>query len=380
MNVTAAPAAPTTGTSPATATDGAPTDGAAAGFAALLAALAPGAQAALATVPGTPTPDQEAEPGKGDAEGQAEGEETPVLPDAAALLALLAVPAPVPTVSTQVTAAAQVATAPADGAADEPTAVAPAATAQPQASQPMPDAPAAQPATQDAAPEAPTTTAPTAPVAGVAAPTAASGTTDAAPAAAPAPVSRQLFDRIEKLATSGNGTHRVTVRLDPGTLGEVRVHLTVREGQVHVRLSAGAEAQAALSTGAGELQRLLEGAKASAQVRVDVRGLDAQPVHQSVTEALDATALSTNTDTSAGSTTSQQQNQPGQNGQLGTTTDLLGSRTGSGWTGQQTGSSGAHAGTRRATTARDGDQDGVEGPSSVDLSTTRPQRGVDVRM
>jgi flagellar hook-length control protein FliK len=402
MNVTAAPPAPATGVPATGATTGTATDaaadGVAAGFAALLAALAPGqpgpavptVPAVVAQAPATPDAEPQAEDGEGEqaAEPAPDGPDAPVATDPALLLGMLTLPAP---------AAPQVTAPAADGGSDETTAVAAPATPQPQASQPVPEtatapaATAAPSATPDAGPDAapaadapapavPTTpTTPTTPAGPVAVTAPAAATTDVAPAKAPAPVSRQLFDTIEKLATAGNGTHRVTVRLDPGTLGEVRVHLTVRQGEVHVRLSAGAEARAALSTGAGELQRLLEGAKPSSQVSVDVRNLEtAQPVHRTVTEALNATALSTNTDTSAGSAT-QDQSQPPQ-GQLGTTTDLLGSRTGSGWTGQQAGSSGAHAGTRRATTARDGDQDGVEGPTSVDPRATGPLRGVDVRM
>ncbi len=96
--------------------------------------------------------------------------------------------------------------------------------------------------------------------------TSASGTT---PAAAPVAVPDQVFASLSRLVRRGDGTHRLTIKLQPEALGEVRVVLTVRDGDVSVRLSGSDAAQRALLQGASDLQRLLEsvGAK-SAQVVV----------------------------------------------------------------------------------------------------------------
>ncbi|MBC2962418.1 flagellar hook-length control protein FliK [Nocardioides deserti] len=90
--------------------------------------------------------------------------------------------------------------------------------------------------------------------------------------AAPAPVSRQLADTVQQLARSGEGTHRMTLRLDPGSLGEVRIHLVVRDGGLQVHLAAGHEALSSLGEGADELLRLLQ-TSGPADVRVTVRDL-----------------------------------------------------------------------------------------------------------
>lgn len=112
--------------------------------------------------------------------------------------------------------------------------------------------------------------------AAVAAPVAAApagpAATASGPASAPAPVSRQLADTVQQLARSGEGTHRMTLRLDPGSLGEVRVHLVVRDGGLQVHLAAGHEALQALGEGSEELLRLLQ-TSGPADVRVTVRDL-----------------------------------------------------------------------------------------------------------
>ena len=83
----------------------------------------------------------------------------------------------------------------------------------------------------------------------------------------------QLFTDLGRLVRRGDGTHRLTIKLQPEALGEVRVVLTVRDGDVSVRLSGSDAAQRALLQGASDLQRLLEsvGAK-SAQVLVGDQG------------------------------------------------------------------------------------------------------------
>lgn len=68
----------------------------------------------------------------------------------------------------------------------------------------------------------------------------------------------QVFPEVVRLSQSGPGTHRLTLRLDPGTLGEVRVTLTVRDGEVQVRLAAQHDAREILAQAAPDLRRLLE--------------------------------------------------------------------------------------------------------------------------
>ena len=59
-------------------------------------------------------------------------------------------------------------------------------------------------------------------------------------------------------ANAENGTSRVTVKLNPESLGEVRVVLTQRRGELEVSLAGGTDARRALTEGAPELRRLLE--------------------------------------------------------------------------------------------------------------------------
>lgn len=99
------------------------------------------------------------------------------------------------------------------------------------------------------------------------------GTADASP------VTRQVFPEVTRLVTAGNGTHRVTLSLQPEQLGEVRVTLTVRDGEVVVRMAAGDDAQRALLEGAPELRRILEltGATDTRIVVRDLPGTTAPP-------------------------------------------------------------------------------------------------------
>ena len=55
-----------------------------------------------------------------------------------------------------------------------------------------------------------------------------------------------MIPEIATLTSRGEGVHRVTLQLNPRALGDVRVVLTMRHGDVHVRLAAGPEARAAL--------------------------------------------------------------------------------------------------------------------------------------
>lgn len=86
-------------------------------------------------------------------------------------------------------------------------------------------------------------------------------------------VATQVFPEVTRLASSGNGTHRITLTLQPAQLGEVRVTLVVRDGAVRVRMSGEAgdgAVRQALASGAPELQRMLERAGAT-EARVLVR-------------------------------------------------------------------------------------------------------------
>ena len=82
-------------------------------------------------------------------------------------------------------------------------------------------------------------------------------------------VTGQVFPEVARLITRGDGTQRLTVKLNPEALGEVRIVLTVRNGDVHVRMAGNDAAHQALLNGAPELQRLLERAGAgSSQIVV----------------------------------------------------------------------------------------------------------------
>jgi hypothetical protein len=98
--------------------------------------------------------------------------------------------------------------------------------------------------------------------------------TEPAPTAAPQHVTRQVFPEVSRLVSRGDGTHRITLDLNPESLGEVRVVMTVRDGAVHVRFAAGHEAGRALLDGSAELNRLL-GAAGASETRIVVRELSA---------------------------------------------------------------------------------------------------------
>ena len=95
-----------------------------------------------------------------------------------------------------------------------------------------------------------------------------SGTTPAASVPHTA-VTNQVFPDVARLMTRADGTQRITLRLTPDNLGEVKIVLTVRDGAVQVDLSASTLAAEALRSGAHQLHRLLELAGAtSSQIRV----------------------------------------------------------------------------------------------------------------
>lgn len=211
----------------------------------------------------------------------------------------------------------------------------------------------------DAAPTAPTTT-PTGPAAtapATAAPV-VPATTPTAPAegARPVPVVSQVVPEVTRLVSRGDGVHRLTMRLQPEGLGDVRVTLTVRDGEVDVRLAAGDDARRALLEGAPELRRVLELAGAT-EARVLVRDL-------------------------AGSTApggqqawSQAGPQPGhQDSSTGTHGTGGGDASGRGEGGEQD----QHARTRGGAAARDGLTDGAT--TLRPDPTGRAPRGVDLTM
>ncbi|MDQ4007484.1 MAG: flagellar hook-length control protein FliK [Actinomycetota bacterium] len=86
------------------------------------------------------------------------------------------------------------------------------------------------------------------------------------------PVGSQVFPEVTRLVTRGDGTQRLTLRLSPENLGDVRIVVTVRDGAVDVTLAAGADAQEALRHGSPELRRLLENIGA-ASTQIAVRDL-----------------------------------------------------------------------------------------------------------
>jgi flagellar hook-length control protein FliK len=106
---------------------------------------------------------------------------------------------------------------------------------------------------------------------------AATGSGGGQPAEGPrTEVGRQLapvLARIMTVAESGAPTtHRVTLRLHPEVLGEVRVALTVRGGELHVTLSAGESARDLLRRDSGLLHHLL-GQGGAERVEVTFRAL-----------------------------------------------------------------------------------------------------------
>ncbi len=165
-------------------------------------------------------------------------------------------------------------------------------------------------------------------------------------------VTSQVFPEITRLVTTGNGTHRIRLQLEPEALGDVRVVLTIRNGAVDVRLSAGEDAQRALREGAPELRRLLELVGAS-DTKISVRDL------------------------SSGSA-------PGN----GNGTNLTGQWGGDGfgrgtsgdvWSGGDR-SQHQHAGTRGGSSAKEGINDGAVPHRPVHPATRTRTSGVDVTM
>ncbi|MFC6154121.1 flagellar hook-length control protein FliK [Nocardioides yefusunii] len=104
-------------------------------------------------------------------------------------------------------------------------------------------------------------------------PDATAATEAAAPRADHPPVADQVGSQVSRLVSRGDGTHRLTMTLTPEHLGDVRVTLVVRNGEMTVSFGAGDEARRALLESAPELRRLLELAGATS-TKVDVDEFD----------------------------------------------------------------------------------------------------------
>lgn len=131
---------------------------------------------------------------------------------------------------------------------------------------------------------------------GVVAPASNATHTTSGPAPAAGPVAGQVFPEVVRMVTRGDGTQRLTLRLSPENLGEVRIVVTVRDGGVEVRLAAGADAQNALRHGTADLRRLLESIGATS-TQVVVRDLPG-----AATSTFTATSAAQPAGTGAGST------------------------------------------------------------------------------
>ncbi|MDO9498347.1 MAG: flagellar hook-length control protein FliK [Nocardioides sp.] len=219
-----------------------------------------------------------------------------------------------------------------------------------------PAAPAVAPAPTTAPTDAPGATA-SAIVTGT---TPMAPTTRAVTAATTTAVTRQVFPEVTRLASSGDGTHRMTLRLDPGSLGEVRVTLTVRGGSVRVSLAAGQEVRDALLHSSPDLRRLLEqGGAADAIVTLRDLGTTAAPL-------LDRS--SSRDDTAAAYARASGEQVP-----------TGGERPGAGDTGPQRGPDhDQHARTREGIAARDGSPDSTPPSGPVELRTSHGPAGLDV--
>ncbi|QBX55237.1 flagellar hook-length control protein FliK [Nocardioides seonyuensis] len=193
-----------------------------------------------------------------------------------------------------------------------------------------------------------------APAAAASAPATTPTTTSGTDAARPVPVVSQLAPEVTRMVSRGNGVHHVTMLLQPEALGEVRVTLTVRNGEVLVRLAAGDDAQRALLEGAPELRRVLELA-GTGDARVVVRDLpSATPGSQQGWPSPERSA------------------HPDSSGAFGSGGDT--NASGRGRTDDQD----QHARTRGGSTARDGLTDGAHPlrPNPV----TDASRGIDLTM
>jgi hypothetical protein len=199
------------------------------------------------------------------------------------------------------------------------------------------------------------------------APVAAASAPSAAAAAPSAPadthrVAQQVFPEVVRVVANPDGPRRVTLRLNPESLGEVRVVLTSRRGELEVSLAGGADARRALSEGAPELQRLLD-AVGHGDSRITVRDLAGVPVATAL-QPPPVQALSATTTSAAPTGT-------------GVSTDLTGG------SGTGAGGPGAEPGTRDHPRGSSTAMDGAPAPTTPSRRTetvTRARTGLDVTM
>ena len=177
---------------------------------------------------------------------------------------------------------------------------------------------------------------------------------------------RVVTEVTRMVSTPGNTSHRMTLRLDPGTLGEVRVVLAMRDGAVRVRLAAHDVAHEALAAAAPELRRLLE--DAGTQARVVVRELATSVAGL---QAGSQTGTQTGTQTGSDAGTNGQ-------GQPSGRPDLTDSGSGA-RQGTDSRQQGGWAGTPTSPFARDGIREAAATSATGDRLTTRVT-GVDVSM
>jgi len=171
-------------------------------------------------------------------------------------------------------------------------------------------------------------------------------------------VTQQVFPEVVRVVTNPDGLSRVTIKLNPEALGEVRVVLTSRNGGLEVSLAAGSDARAALTEGAPELQRLLESV-GRGDSRIVVRDLIGATV---------GTTVSTHQPTAATSGS-------------GVPTDLAGG-AGTG-TGRPGGDTAADQQSRNHAPGNSSAMHGAQGttdPSRPTESVTRAHPGLDVTM
>lgn len=83
-------------------------------------------------------------------------------------------------------------------------------------------------------------------------------TTPSVVPASPVSPREQVHPVVARMVERGDGVHRVTLRLHPEELGEVRVTVVVKNSVVDVTLSAGSMALAALRDGSPQLRALLD--------------------------------------------------------------------------------------------------------------------------
>ena len=187
----------------------------------------------------------------------------------------------------------------------------------------------------------------------------------AAPAVASGPVARQVFPEVVRLTTSVDGPQRVTIRLNPESLGEVRVVLTQRNGGLEVSLSGGPEARRSLVEGTPELQRLLD-AVGRGDSRIVVRDATGLPV------------------ASTGPTPGPSAGTPNQTGQPGSGTPWSADLAGGAGTGA--GRSGSEAAPDQGRDPRTGSSNATDGipdatsPSRPTETVTGARPGLDVTM